>query len=45
MASDTKQEVHVDNMFTDDVVDDFGGNADDRADMLRMGKSQELRVS
>lgn len=44
MASNTKEEVLVDDMFIDDAADEFGGNAADRADMLRMGKNQELRV-
>lgn len=44
MASNTKEEAQVHDIFIDDAADDFGGNAADRADMLRMGKSQGLRV-
>jgi hypothetical protein len=49
METDLKSELQIDDMITvdegsDNIVDAHDGNADDRRDMLRMGKVQELRV-
>lgn len=47
LKSDTQLEIFdeaIDQHVHGDVIDTAGGTADDRANMLRMGKPQELKV-
>lgn len=43
-STDTKNDPSTTDIELDDVADPTDGNAQDRRDMTRMGKAQELKV-